>query len=116
MIIYTRPKVQAVRKVVVDLPRLLAFIIILVSGGETPNIMDLMASSTPQGEGQEHDYRPPTSRNSALERACRVFGFAVNDDIDAEVDRVMREEANVNHYIQKMSTDGEEDIDIQRRR
>lgn len=106
MIIYTRPKVQAVRKVVADLPRLLAFIIILVSGGETPNIMDLMASSTPQGEGQERDYRPPSSRNSALERACRVFGFAVNDDIDAEVDRVMREEANVDHYIQNLSSVG----------
>ena len=112
MIIYTRPKVQAIRKVVPELPRLIGFIVLLCSGGETPNIIDLMASSTPQEEGQEQHYRPPTSRNSALERACRVFGFAVNDDIDAEVDKVMREEANVNHYIQKMSTDGEEDIDI----
>ena len=112
MIIYTRPKVQAVRKVVPELPRLLGFIVILFSGGETPNIMDLMASSTPQEEGQEQDYRPPTSRNSALERACLLFGFAVNDDIDAKVDKVMREEANANHYIQKMSTNGKDDIDI----
>lgn len=98
MIIYTRPKVKAVRKVVPELPRFLAFWIILLSGGETPNIMDLLASS------EEQEYQSPT-HNSALQRACQVFGFAVSANIASEVDNAMREEVNVDHYIQSSITD-----------
>ena len=48
MIIYTRPKVKALRKVIPDLPKLLGFWVIVLSGGETPNLMDLMASTEEQ--------------------------------------------------------------------
>lgn len=100
MIIYTRPKVKAVRKVVPELPRFPAFWIIVLSGGETPNIMDLLASS------EEQEYQSPSdSHNSALQRACQVFGFAVSENIASEVDNAMREEVNVDHYIQSSITD-----------
>ena len=98
MIIYTRPKVKAVRKVVPDLPRLLGFWVIVLSGGETPNLMDLMAST------EEPVHHPSSNnRNSALERACRAFGIAVSENIAAEVDNAMREEVNFDHYIQSLN-------------
>lgn len=93
MIIYTRPKVKAVRKVIPDLPKFVGFWVIVLSG--SPNLMDLMAST------EEQEVRPPSySRNSALERACRVFGIAVSENIASEVDNAMREEVNVDHYVQ----------------
>lgn len=91
MIIYTRPKVQALRKVIPEIPRFTAFLIVLASGGETPNVMDLLSSS--HNEDDNNNNAPQNEiRNSALERACRVFGFHFEDDydIDAEVQRAMR--------------------------
>lgn len=101
MVIYTRPKVKALRKVIPDMPKLLGFWVIVLSGGETPNLMDLMAST------EEQEVRPPSydHRNSALERACRVFGIAVSENIASEVDNAMREEVNVDHYVQNLNED-----------
>ncbi|GFH62080.1 hypothetical protein CTEN210_18556 [Chaetoceros tenuissimus] len=94
------PKVKALRKAVPDLPKLLGFWVIVLSGDETPNLMDLMAST------EEQEVRPRSySRNSALERACRVFGIAVSENIASEVDNAMREEVNVDHYVQNLIED-----------
>ena len=90
MIIYTRPKVQALRKVIPEIPRFPGFLIVLVAGGETPNVMDLLSNSH-----NEEDNNAPrnVSWNSAMERACNIFGFNHDhDDLEAEVQRAMRGE------------------------
>lgn len=90
MIIYTRPKVQALRKVLPEIPRFAGFLIVLASGGETPNVMDLLSSHNEDDNNNAPQYE---SRNSALERACRVFGFNYDHvDLEAEVQRAMRGE------------------------
>lgn len=87
--VYTRPKVQALRKVLPEIPRLIGFIIVVLAGGETPNVMEYLSSNIQQDE----DIHPvPPARNSALQRLCEVFGFSFESDygIDAEVEREMR--------------------------
>ena len=83
MIIYTRPKVQAVKKAIPQMPKIVCFILVLLSGGETPNLMDLMASPE-----ERLPLRPPTNLNSRLARA---FGFSPEYDLDAEIERGMRD-------------------------
>lgn len=68
MIIYTRPKVQAVKKSIPPMPRIVCFILVLLSGGETPNHIDLMASPE-----ERLPSRPPTNLKTRLARA---FGFS----------------------------------------
>ncbi|GFH61639.1 hypothetical protein CTEN210_18115 [Chaetoceros tenuissimus] len=41
MIIYTRPKVQALKKLIPELPNFVAFFIVILAGGETPSLADL---------------------------------------------------------------------------
>ncbi|GFH61400.1 predicted protein [Chaetoceros tenuissimus] len=88
ILIYTRPKVQALRKII-DISRFMGFIVVVVAGGETPNVMDYI-SADHQQDDDNHSISP--SRNSALERVCKALGYDFGDDfdIDAEVQRVMR--------------------------
>lgn len=54
--------------------------------------MDLLSSSHNEDDNNNNNAPQNECRNSALERACRVFGFHFEDDydIDAEVQRAMR--------------------------
>ena len=81
MIIYTRPKVQAVKKARPPMPKIVCFILVLLSGGETPNLMDLMAE-------ERLPSRPPSNLNSRLARA---FGFSAEYNLDAEIEKAMRD-------------------------
>ncbi|GFH55864.1 hypothetical protein CTEN210_12340 [Chaetoceros tenuissimus] len=88
MIIYTRPKVQAVKKSIPRMPRIICFVIVLMSGGETPNLMDIMASQEQNIREQQLSARSAAKYTSRL---AHSFGFPENADLEVEIERAMRE-------------------------
>lgn len=76
ILIYTRPKVQALRKII-DISRIEGFIVVIVAGGETPNVMDYIYSSDHPQDVVNPELAP--FKNSVLERACRVFGYSFDE-------------------------------------
>ena len=99
MIVYTRPKVKAVRKVLPDLPYFIAFFLVLLEGGETPNLMDLLYSEEENRSfSSRRQERPSTFFNSAV---CRLFGFDPGYDFSADVEKAMREECNIDSFVQR---------------
>lgn len=105
MIIYTRPKVKAARKVLPDLPRFVGFLIVLVSGGETPNLIDIM------GQSYENENNvpsgPPPAFNSDF---YRLFGIEPSFDLDAEIEQAMRDEGNVEKFAKELREREENDV------
>lgn len=95
MIIYTRPKVKAVRKVLPDIPRPIGFIVVLLSGGETPNLIDIIGQSN-ENNGPEG---PPSGFNSAF---YRLFGIDPSVNLDAEIEQAMRDEGNVEKLAREL--------------
>ncbi|GFH55748.1 hypothetical protein CTEN210_12224 [Chaetoceros tenuissimus] len=101
MIIYTRPKVKALKKVVPELSNFMAFLAVLVSGGETPNVMDIMETSN-----ENNDNTPSRSHNnSRLDRLQRALGFEERDNLYEEIENAMKEDYNVDPYIQGLYED-----------
>ena len=99
MIIYTRPKVQAVKKSIPQMPRIFCFLVVLLSGGETPNRMDLEAS-------QEQNFRTPQFSSISPPKLClrlaHSFGFPENANLGAEIDKAMREVEQWNFQMNHM--------------
>ncbi|GFH59572.1 predicted protein [Chaetoceros tenuissimus] len=93
MIVYTRPKVKAVRKVIPYLPYFIAFFLVLLDGGETPNLMDLIYSEEGNRSfSSRRQERPSTFFNSAL---CRLFGFDPGYDFSADIEKEIRKECDI---------------------
>ena len=57
MIIYTRPKVQALKKLIPELPIFICFILVVLHGGEVPSVADLL-SSTPNAAPMQQEDEP----------------------------------------------------------
>ncbi|GFH61521.1 predicted protein [Chaetoceros tenuissimus] len=111
MIIYTRPKVKALKELIPDLPIIICFLVILCSGGETPSLADLQLEEPPayvtsvglpQHEVQQEPRRPRQSEdNSSIGYWLKKIGFAVSSDedsrdLDAELEATMRGHASFN--------------------
>ncbi|GFH46304.1 hypothetical protein CTEN210_02778 [Chaetoceros tenuissimus] len=90
ILIYTRPKVQAVKKSIPLMPRIICFLIVLLSGGETPNLMDIMASPEQNFREQQLSERSATNYGARL---AVSYGFPENANLEAEIERAMREMA-----------------------
>lgn len=103
MLVYTRPKVKAVRKVIPDLPYFIAFFLVLLEGGETPNLMDLIYSEDENRSfSSRRQERPSTFFNSAV---CRLFGFDPGYDFSADIEKAMREECDVDSFVQRANNE-----------
>lgn len=99
MIIYTRPKVKAVRKVLPDLSRFIGFLAVLISGGETPNLIDIM-----DDDSNENDVTsaPPPARDPRSLALFRMFGIEPSLDLNAEIQQAMRDEGNVEKFAKEL--------------
>ena len=82
------------RKVIPDLPYFIAFFLVLLEGGETLNLMDLVYSEESASSRRQ---QPSNYFNSTV---CRLFGFDPVDDFRAEVEKEMREECDVDAFVQ----------------
>lgn len=103
MLIYTRPKVQALKTLIPRLPMIKCFAIIILAGGETPSVADLgieeserpILSTAPRQQEPlskpEENSRGSNNINYWLEIFGYDFSFDEEDlDIEAELDKIMR--------------------------
>lgn len=109
MIIYTRPKVHALKKLIPELPILICFVIVILAGGETPSLADLGIEeiNRPYSMQQQQEEQQPRdsglsmsedrSRGSNINHWLEIFGYDVSSDeedlldIEAELDKIMKE-------------------------
>ena len=111
MVIYTRPKVKALKEMIPDLPILICFLVILCSGGETPSLSDLQSAmeeparvtsaGLPQHAQVQEPRRPRSEDKSSIEHWIKQFGYDIsssqdNRDLDAELEAIMRGHASAN--------------------
>ena len=101
MIIYTRPKVKALQKVVPELSNFMSFIAVLISGGETPNVLDILETSN---ENNINETPSRSHYNSRLDRVLCVLGFEERENLYEEMENAMKEE-----YHAEIKKEHEED-------
>ena len=112
MIIYTRPKVQALKKLVPELPMYICFVSVVLYGGEVPSVADLLFLTPndaamqqdelpclrPEDEGLEEDNHKKKKKKrdsmaSWIERLGwgDLLSYSSEEEFDSRVERAMRE-------------------------
>ena len=88
MVIYTRPKVQALQKAIPTMNKFVSFIVIILRGGETPNLIDLA------DQGNNHMQQPQPAYDPGLAKVfAMLHGVDEDYNLDAEIAKAMRDMA-----------------------
>ena len=129
IVIYTRPKVMALRKIHPEIPKFISFLIIILSGGQVPDLPVAQDNHPPISAisvSQEVDANDVVlvdnhnqeSLKSSLARWIEAFGYEISEDvdIDEEIDKVMRgmscEEEQDNDEHSKIEKFQEDDMNL----
>ena len=74
----------------------MSFIAVIVSGGETPNVMDILESSN----ANNNHIPSRIHHNSRLDRLQRMLGFEERGNLYEEMENAMIEDYNEDLYIE----------------
>lgn len=94
MVVYTRPKVKALKKLLPDIPLYGCFLIVVANGGEVPSLADLLSeSSSPSSVYVRKDEVPERKEESSIAGWIKRFGFDISyssGEIESEVEKIMK--------------------------
>lgn len=93
MLIYTRPKVKALKKIIPELSIPYCFIVVIFFGGECPSLVDLQFSSS--DEDYRNNVNDNEGKNSMTDWMKRLGWYVSTNDIniDEEVLKIMKGES-----------------------
>ncbi|GFH49736.1 hypothetical protein CTEN210_06212 [Chaetoceros tenuissimus] len=94
MLVYTRPKVKALKKLLPELPLYGCFFIVVANGGEVPSLADLLSeSSSSSSVYVRRDEAPDRREESSIASWIKKFGWDISyssGEIESEIERIMK--------------------------